>query len=341
MNAGLDTRTPVDARRLGQYERHDTLQARTNRLKHGDTVRARVQRYDPATDKESHYETFDVPYEKWMRVLDVLIYIQEDLESDLSFRWYCGSKMCGTCAMRVNGREVLACWEPAQPEMTIEPLRNFPVMRDLTVDRKAYEQRIVSLHPWLERASDYPGFPEPIKHRDIKLASKALDCISCGACYSACPVVGLGSVTNFAGPAPLVQLAQKALDPRDGRDRTSDIVERASVFDCVSCYRCEEVCPSTIPIVSGVIEPMKALVYQQCGPKIAHPHAFLQIVKRRGRIDPSELILRIQGWRALRNMRRVARLLLTGKINPIRTLFGRPIPNISQIRHIFQRSNRG
>jgi succinate dehydrogenase/fumarate reductase iron-sulfur protein len=341
MNAGPIGREGVDARRIGQAERGDTLQARTNRLKAGDVVRARIRRHDPAAGAEPYYETFEVPYEKWMRVLDVLIYVQEELESDVSFRWYCGSKMCGTCAMRVNGREVLACWEPAQPEMTIEPLRNFPLRRDLTVDRAAYERRILGLHPWLERRAPYAGFPEPLAHGDIKLASKALDCISCGACYSACPVVGLGEVTRFAGPAPLVQLAQKALDPRDGRDRAIDIADAASIFDCVSCYRCEEVCPSTIPIVSGVIEPMKAIVYRRRGAAVRHAHAVLEIVKKRGRIDPAELVLRVQGLRALRNAGRVLRLLLAGKIRPLRTLFGRPIPKISDIRRVFERANRG
>ncbi len=199
----------VDARRIG-------IESKGSSLREGDTVTARVRRFTPG--EEPRYETFEVPYQKWMRVLDVLIYISDELDSDLSYRWYCGSKMCGSCAMRVNGREILACWAAAEPDMTIEPLRNLPVVRDLTVDRRPYEQRFLELEPWIERAAPYPGFPEPLTHREMKLASRALDCISCAACYSACPVVGLGDVTNFSGPAPLVQIAQAALDPRDSRE---------------------------------------------------------------------------------------------------------------------------
>ena len=70
-----------------------------------------------------------------MRVLDALNWIAENEATDLAYRWFCGSKMCGTCAVRMNGREVLACWEAVEPEMTIEPLRNLPVVRDLVVDR--------------------------------------------------------------------------------------------------------------------------------------------------------------------------------------------------------------
>ncbi|HKX39031.1 MAG TPA: 2Fe-2S iron-sulfur cluster-binding protein, partial [Burkholderiales bacterium] len=276
---------------------------------------------------------------KWMRVLDVLIYISEELDSDLSYRWYCGSKMCGSCAMRVNGREILACWAAAEAHMTIEPLRNLPVLRDLTVDRRPYEQRFLELAPWIERAAPYAGFPEPLTHREMRLASRALDCISCAACYSACPVVGLGDVTNFSGPAPLVQIGQAALDPRDSRSRAADLIERASIFSCVSCYRCEEVCPASIPIVSRVIEPLKALAYRSARKKPRHPSVFLDVIRRRGRIDPSELLLRIQGRRALARLGRVAALLIRGKVNPWVTLFGKPIPGIEHVRRLFQKTS--
>ena len=325
-----------DARRIGQLENHDTLEARLNRLREGDSISVRIRRFDPATDAAPYFESFAVPYAKWMRVLDVLIYISDELESDVGYRWYCGSKMCGTCSMRVNGREVLACWEAAEPDMTIEPLRNLPVMRDLCVDRRPYESIVTSLKPWLERGARYSGFPEPLTHRQMKFTSRALDCISCMACYSACPVVGLGDVTRFAGPAPLVQIAQRALDPRDAADRWQALAERASIFSCVSCYRCEEVCPTGIPIVSGVIEPLKARAYRSLGGSLRHADAFLRVVARRGRIDPSELLLRIQRWQVLRQWRRVARLLVTGKIDPLRTLLGRPLAGIAQVQRMFR-----
>ena len=335
------TRARTDARRIGQLENRDTLKAKLGALHEGDTITVRVRRFDPSRDAEPYLEAFRVPYEKWMRVLDVLIYISDELESDLSYRWHCGSKMCGTCAMRVNGREVLACWAAAEPDMIIEPLRNLPVIRDLSVDRQPYEELVLSLKPWIERGAPYPGLPEPLNHKQMKLASKALDCISCTACYSACPVVGLGSMTRFAGPAPLVQVGQKALDPRDAMDRALDLIERAEIFQCVSCYRCEEVCPASIPIVSGVIEPLKALAYKALPEKVPHAKAFLGIVEKRGRIDPTELILRIQRHRALQKLRRALGLLVRGKINPLRTLFGRPIDGIANARRMFRMFDRG
>ena len=230
-----------DARRLGQIEQHDTLAARNSRLAIGDLLTVRVRRFDGTAELQE----FQVPYRKWMRVLDALNWIADNAASDLAYRWFCGSKMCGTCAVRMNGREVLACWEAVEPQMTLEPLRNLPVVRDLLVDRAPFERKLAELEPWIERRAPYPGFPEPLSHKDMKDASKALDCIGCMCCYSACPVIGLGDLTDFAGPAPLVQLGQTALDPRNHDVKIAHSLARTGIFHCVSCYKCEEVCPSS------------------------------------------------------------------------------------------------
>jgi succinate dehydrogenase/fumarate reductase iron-sulfur protein len=307
------------ARRLGQTERHDTLAARNARLAVGDELTVRVRRCEEG--RASSVEEFQVPYQKWMRVLDALTWIAENEAPDLAYRWFCGTKMCGTCAVRVNGREVLACWEAVEPDMLIEPLRNLPVLRDLVVDRGPFERKVASLEPWIERTVPYPGFPEPLSHRAMKNASKALDCIGCMACYSACPVIGLGALIDFAGPAPLVQLAQTALDPRNNPDKAARALAATGIFHCISCYKCEEVCPAHIPIVSGVIEPLKARTAALVPAMARHSQALRRIVSERGRVDPGALVLGVQGLVALRNFPRIWRMLMRGKINPLRTLF--------------------
>lgn len=311
----------IDARSIGKAENADGLLARNVRLTPGEPVRVSIRRQETNEAGSIRFEEFVVPYVQSMRVLDALNYIAEHLATDIAYRWLCGTKMCGTCAIRMNGREVLACWESVEPVMTIEPLRNLPVVRDLVVDRTPYEDRVAAFEPWLERPDAYPGFPEPLSHKDIKNASKALDCISCMSCFSACPVVGLGDLTDFAGPAPLVQLAQTALDPRNDPQKVARSLERAGIFNCLSCYKCEEVCPAKIPIVTRIIEPLKART-AQLRPQYAH-HAmtFAKIVATRGRIDPTELVLRVQGLKALLQVSRAFRLLVRGKINPVKTLF--------------------
>ncbi|MGB6349992.1 MAG: 2Fe-2S iron-sulfur cluster-binding protein [Pseudolabrys sp.] len=307
----------IDARRLGQAENGDSLRARNSANHEGEFLSVKVKR-----SADGGFGNYRVPYQKWMRVLDALNYVAEHDAPDLAYRWFCGSKMCGSCAVRMNGREVLACWEAAVREMTIEPLRNLPVIRDLVVDRAPYEKRVAAFEPWLQRREPYSGFPEPLSHKDIKDASKALDCISCMACYSACPVIGLGDLTDFAGPAPLVQLGQTALDPRNDPAKVRRELERSGIFNCVSCYKCEEVCPAGIPIVSRIIEPLKARAAELLPAMARHPRAFRAIVAARGRIDPGALILRVQGLRALAHIPRLLRMLARGKINPLKTVLG-------------------
>jgi succinate dehydrogenase/fumarate reductase iron-sulfur protein len=315
--------TPVadgDARHLGQSENFDTLAARNARLAVGDTVMVRVRRFAP--EAGAQLQEFKVPYQRGMRVLDALNWIAEQAAPDLAYRWFCGSKMCGTCALRMNGREVLACWEAVEPDMTIEPLRNLPVLRDLVVDRAPFERKVAELEPWIERAAPYTGFPEPLSHKEMKSASKALDCIGCMSCYSACPVIGLGDLTRFAGPAPLVQLGQTALDPRNDPAKVARALAQTDIFSCVSCYKCEEVCPAAIPIVTRVIEPLKARAAVLVPAMARHSNVLRRIVAARGRVDPGALVLGVQGLAALRNPPRIWRMLVRGKINPLRTLLG-------------------
>jgi len=317
----VSERVPAgEARHLCQRERFDTLASRNALFAVGDVITVRVRRADGAL------AAFRVPYRKRMRVLDALISIAENEAPDLAFRWFCGSKMCGTCAVRMNGREVLACWEAVEPEMTIEPLRNLPVVRDLVVDRAPFDRKVEALEPWLERPAPYPGFPEPLTHTTMKGASKALDCIGCMCCYSACPVIGLGDLTDFAGPAPLVQLGQTALDPRNDPGKVARSLARTGIFNCVSCYKCEEVCPAAIPIVTQVIEPLKAKAALLVPGMAKHAQALRAVVAERGIVDPTALVLRVRGLKAMREWLRALRLLVRGKIDPIKTLFRRNTP---------------
>ena len=328
--------TPMRATDLGKAETGDHNLSRLNKLKEGDTVVVTVRRQNPATDEQPRFERFEVPYSKWMRVLDVLEYINEDLGSGLGYRWLCGVKKCGTCAVKMNGREVLACWEAAEPDMLIEPLDHAPLLRDLVVDRSDYEKKLMMITPWMERNNTYPGFPEALTHTEMKSANTAMHCISCMACMSACPVLDFGDLTNFAGPAVLVQLGQRALDPRDKLDRGVIAHEVCDVFSCVSCYKCEEVCPAEIPIVSGVIEPLKAMAYKARPQNARHADAFRSLLIRDGEVDPSALVLKLHGLKSFQRLGRIWKLLRHGKINPFKTFFHRKSAAADDVRKIHQ-----
>ncbi len=212
---------------------------------------------DPESGTEPRFERFVVPKVKYMTVNDVLEYVTEQVGADIAYRRFCGVKKCGACAVRVNGKEVLACWAPAEAQMIIEPLRNIPLVRDLVVDREPYEFAVQETDPHIERREPYPGFPERLPHGDMANVT-ALDCLNCLACVSACPDM-VEKDSTFAGPAVLVQLAQYALDPRDGADRRQTASDMGAGVACSGCGACEAVCPAKIPILTDVLEPLRRL----------------------------------------------------------------------------------
>jgi fumarate reductase (CoM/CoB) subunit B len=301
-----------------------------------DTIRVRIRRFDPETDPAPRYETFEVPYAPEMRVLDVLDYVHEQLAQDVAYRWFCGVKKCGTCTVTVNGTPKLACWEAAEPEMTIEPLANLPLVRDLVVERQPCREGLCAIEPLIQRRTEYPGFPEPLSHEAMARAGHLRDCLLCLACHAACPVMAEPG-TRFAGPAVLVNLAELALDPRDGADRAR-LAEAAHVFACVSCYECERVCPAEIPIVREAIEPLKRLVYRRGeGEGARHARLFLDVVKKRGHVDPTALVLATRGTDR-DTLGTGLRMLASGKVNPVRSFLEGRTAGVDALRRLYEAS---
>ncbi len=291
-----------------------------------DKIRVRIHRFDPAVDAAPRYDSFEVPYSPRMRILDVLDYVHETLAVDIGYRWLCTSKKCGGCAVKVNGSPALACWDEALPEMTIEPLGNMPVVRDLVTSRDEYEATLARISPQLIRKQPYASFPEPITEADFAPTVHLRDCIQCLSCQSVCPVMALPD-SGFAGPATLVALSELAQDPRDGAERGRIAAEVAQVFKCVSCYECERVCPVEIPIVGEAIEPLKRLAFKQTQAAGARrARAFLRVVKEQGRADGALVALHAHGVTG-GAIRMGLRLMRRGKIDVFATLaalFRRP-----------------
>lgn len=269
-------------------------------------VSARIYRYDPATDAAPRYETVVLPMQPHMRVLDVLEQAGETCGIGVGFRYFCGIKRCGMCGVKVNGKPVLACWEAAQPSMVIEPLNNMPVIRDLAVDRKAFEQATVDLEPRLVRKTPYPAFPEKVTHLEMGNSYQLMTCIECYVCSSACPAVPAGGPRprdagdhdNFVGPGTLVQLAKVALHPKDELDR-SGLIEDAGIENCMTCHRCDEVCPVGIPIVSGAIQPLRAIAARGPRGTARFPLTFAENVRKNADVHSASLFLKAHSWREI------------------------------------------
>jgi len=305
------------------------------------TLVARVFRYDPAVDAEPRYDTVEMPWQPDARVLDVLEHAGESCGMGVGFRYFCGVKRCGLCGVRVNGKPALACWEAAQPQMVIEPLNKMPVLRDLAVDRRAFEQATIDLEPRLVRKAAYTSFPERMTHAEVGASFNLMSCIECYVCSSACPAVPEGGPRprdpadrdNFVGPGTLVQIAKVALHPKDELDR-SGLIEDAGIDNCMSCHRCEEVCPVGIPIVSGAIQPLRARALRGPRGTARFPQAFAENVRRNADVHSAALFLKTHTFaQILAALPRVLRMILRGKSR----LFGRGSPRARRdIRRLFE-----
>jgi fumarate reductase (CoM/CoB) subunit B len=216
-----------------------------------------VFRFDPTRDSRPRYEIYRVPFKKGMRILDALNYIREEMGIDIAIDWDCGFRRCGSCGVMVNGEPKLACWDPAEVEMTIEPLAGFPVIRDLTVDKSLFEKRLRGFRPWIHRVERHKGLYESIKGRDTP-ALNIKRCIGCYLCLAACPITEV-AWKSFAGPAAFVELGKAMLDPRDKLDRAT-IALSENIYDCMMCKKCRQVCPMKLAIPELVIRRIRHMV---------------------------------------------------------------------------------
>ena len=219
-------------------------------------IACRIFRFDPSSAEEPTYEEYLVPRTPNMRVLDVLNWIYER-KSSFGYRWYCGTKKCGECAIMVNGIPILGCWEPAPDGMICEPLSNFPIIRDLVVDTAPYEATIMKLQPLLRRSAR-PRFPEKLSHATMVRAHRLSKCIECNVCTAAVPANDIDSEgiqwEGYSGPAALVRFARFVLDPRDEMDR-SHLGASAGLKDFPLFSGLGTICPQGIDIINDALIP--------------------------------------------------------------------------------------
>ena len=222
-------------------------------------IEVKVFRYDPTKDIEPRYETFTIPQTENMTVLTALKYIYDN-HSPIAFRYACRHKACGTCGVIVNGKPCLACTTEVIPRFTIEPLNGFPIIRDLAVDLSILYKRRTKIRAFLESKGGLDPKGDLISFDVIKEYSKFIECIHCGLCLAACPLVEkLGH--KFAGPDIVIDLAREAHDPRDKGDRLGVAISEG-VLRCDGCGKCVEVCPIKLPVFNIVYKYFREMAGQ-------------------------------------------------------------------------------
>ncbi|QOY52158.1 succinate dehydrogenase/fumarate reductase iron-sulfur subunit [Candidatus Sulfurimonas baltica] len=174
-------------------------------------------------------------------LLEALNEIKTKQDPSLVYASGCRSSVCGSCAMRVNGKEILACAYKVQDGDLVEPLNNVPVIRDLVVNmNKAYKFNFKA-KAW----QSSPAKKISITQEEEKINEVQSDCILCGSCYSACPVYAVNS--EFLGPFSLTRVWRYVSDKREENTKDKiDTIQTNGVWDCTLCNECTIVCPQDI-----------------------------------------------------------------------------------------------
>src|SRR5260370_17974884 len=216
-----------------------------------ETITLEVTRYCPEDDAEPRLQQFEVPLRKDWVVLDALNYIKDRGAGSLTIRWSCRMGICGSCGMMVNGEPKLTCATfltsyATQGLIRVQPLRYFPVIRDLVVAIDDFLGKLQSVKPWLIRKDE-----KPISDGEYLQTPEQLDlykqfsmCINCVLCYAACPVVGLDP--GFIGPAAIALAQRYNLDSRDqgSQERMDVLAQNEGIWGCTFLGYCTKACPS-------------------------------------------------------------------------------------------------
>ena len=180
-------------------------------------------------------------------LLSALFLIKAHKNSSLAFRSGCKSGVCGSCAVRVNGIERLACKTTIKDGDKIEPLKNFGKIKDLIVDLGSVDQYLISSKANLSLKSN-----EPITKADEKSIDVESNCILCGSCYSSCPVYEVNK--EFLGPFALTRVFRYINDKKESQIKEKiDTIQSNGVWDCTLCGNCNMVCPQHIDIKNDIM----------------------------------------------------------------------------------------
>jgi succinate dehydrogenase iron-sulfur subunit len=203
--------------------------------------------------------TFDVPVPgPASRVLDALLYVRENLDPSLGFRYSCRLGMCGSCAVVVNGKEALACQTAigtlGTDRVRVAPLRALPVLRDVMCDMTPFFDSLrradAALRPKDPERKTLRTMPPGDPHRALIEGQNG--CLTCGACFSACEWTT--TRPGYLGPAAMNRVLMLSLDERDavGRARLASVAQESGVLRCHGLGNCSQVCPVDIPLREGM-----------------------------------------------------------------------------------------
>jgi succinate dehydrogenase / fumarate reductase iron-sulfur subunit len=224
----------------------------------------RILRLDPGVDQGPYFEDFLYETEEKKSLLEALMDIRNDQDSSLCFRYSCREAVCGSCGMVINGQFDLACRTMIDTLDTslivIEPLPNLEIQKDLLVDMEPFWEALFAVEPYLFPGEKMPEKENRVEDRQMEKIDQFVNCIMCGCCYSACPVVSRDE--RYLGPAALAKLYRFVKDPRDkrGYKRWSRVSTETGAWGCDTVFKCNEVCPRKVRPADGIEGLRRSLV---------------------------------------------------------------------------------
>ena len=215
--------------------------------------------------ERGEFKSYSVTLEKGMVVLDAIHRIQAEFANDLAVRWNCKAGKCGSCSLEINGKPKLACMtrlsDYADNELiTIQPLKTFPIIKDLVTDVSWNYEQNKKIAPFKPRERD-PDGNHRFMQRDADRIQEFRKCIECYLCQNVCHVLrDHNKKDKFVGPRFMLRLASLEMHPLDTEDRIGDIKNQYGSGMCNITRCCTDVCPEHIQITDNAIIPLKERV---------------------------------------------------------------------------------
>jgi succinate dehydrogenase / fumarate reductase, iron-sulfur subunit len=326
----------------------------------------KIRRHNPESGLPPYWQDYMVDLEGHRSVLDGILQLKDREDGSIGIRCSCQAAICGSCSVRVNGQAKLACntklseaaAEPVRAsqragirevgEITVEPMGNMPVLKDLIVNMDAVHwKKVRRVVPWLLPAGDPPQREYVVPPETMIDVTQAMACIHCGACVSDCLSMEVDPL--FIGPAALAKAYRFVGDPRDGQteERLRDLAEDPhGIYDCTHCFNCIEVCPKGVAPMDQIMRLRRRATRdfeindQNNGRR--HEHAFTKIIEKKGILDERKLLqdsfgpFRPEGGiQLLRALPTGLRGFARGKITPRKVLFHERLPGMENVKRIY------
>ncbi len=230
------------------------------------TRRFKIYRYDPETKENPRWDIYDVDLDKCgPMVLDALLAIKNTVDSTLTLRRSCREGVCGSCAMNVSGRNMLACTkgmdELPAGEITVAPLPHMPVVKDLVPDLTTFYAQYASIEPYLQTDTPTPQKEWRQSEEDRKKLDGLYECILCACCSTSCPSYWWNG-DRYLGPAALLQAERWLVDSRDERtgERLDALEDPFKLYRCHTIMNCAQVCPKGLNPAEAIADIKRQLV---------------------------------------------------------------------------------